>query len=227
MAMTNEVNGRVRKSLAHQLDRLDSILNGLAEALDESIAQAVRDAVGIAVREAIEAAVRELLSRPELLAALRPAEGPAPPPADCAARARRAGRRACGGVRALLAPVGGAVRWVAAATDELFRPAGTRCAEVTRALVRRTAGLTARLVAGLAMAVVVAWHLRRRMSAAAAAGVAAGMAGYLAGPVVTAAACGMVAASVTLAVLGGTALATRVGFGRANAPRVMPAGGNA
>src|SRR5262245_57146577 len=123
MAMTTDVNGRVRKSLAHQLDRLDSILNGLAEALDESVAQAVRDAVGLAVREAIAVAVRDLVSRPELVAALRPAEPPAPP-AAWAGRARRAGRRVRGWVWAMLAPISPAVRWAAATTDHLLRRIG-------------------------------------------------------------------------------------------------------
>src|SRR5262245_57475761 len=137
MAMTNDVNGRARKSLAHQLDRLDIILDGLSEAFDQSVAQAVRAAVGLAVREAIAVAVRELVSRPELVAALRPPEAPAPPAVTWAARARRAGCRVRGWVRALLAPISPAVRWAAATTDHLLRRVGTRCADTARAVVRR------------------------------------------------------------------------------------------
>src|SRR5262245_31233849 len=71
-------NGRQQKSLSHQLDRLDAILDGLAEALNESVAAAVRDAVTAAVREAVEVALKEVLSRPELLrAALATHDGPA------------------------------------------------------------------------------------------------------------------------------------------------------
>jgi hypothetical protein len=40
-ATTPAANGRARKSLEHQLDRFDSILDGLANALNESVADAV------------------------------------------------------------------------------------------------------------------------------------------------------------------------------------------
>jgi hypothetical protein len=79
------VNGRARKSLEHQLDRFDSILDGLAVALNESVADAVRDAVGQAVREAVQAVVAELVANPDVAKALATAHGltapPAPPPA--------------------------------------------------------------------------------------------------------------------------------------------------
>src|SRR5437868_9593060 len=82
-------NGRVRKSLEHQLDRFDSILDGLAEALNESVADAVKDAVGLAVREAVGAVVAELVANPDVARALAAAHGltapPAPPPEPPAA----------------------------------------------------------------------------------------------------------------------------------------------
>jgi hypothetical protein len=57
-------NGRAaRPSLGDQLDRLDGILNGLADALNQSVAATVTAAVGKAVREAVEAATRELAAR--------------------------------------------------------------------------------------------------------------------------------------------------------------------
>src|SRR5262245_66197073 len=93
-------NGRQQKSLAHRLDRLDTILDGLAEALNESVAAAVRDAVTAAVREAVEVALKEVLRRPELLrAALAahggPAAGAAAPASEKASPGRRL-RRAWG-----------------------------------------------------------------------------------------------------------------------------------
>jgi plasmid stabilization system protein ParE len=51
-------NGRQRKTLTDQLDRLDAILDGLSNALTEAVAQAVKD--GIA------AAVEQLTRRPEI-----------------------------------------------------------------------------------------------------------------------------------------------------------------
>src|SRR5262249_38293393 len=87
-------NGRQLKSLAHQLDRLGSILDGLAEALNERVAAAVRDAVAAAVREAVDVALKEVLSRPELLrAALGVHGGPAAGAATPATEKAFVGRR--------------------------------------------------------------------------------------------------------------------------------------
>src|SRR5271165_868769 len=67
MTLTMNSNGRAgRKSLAEQIDRLDGILDGLAEALNESVASTVQEAVGIAVQEAVKAAVTEVLTNVEL-----------------------------------------------------------------------------------------------------------------------------------------------------------------
>ena len=41
LATRPDPNGRARPSLGDQLDRLDGILNGLADALNESVAAAV------------------------------------------------------------------------------------------------------------------------------------------------------------------------------------------
>jgi hypothetical protein len=59
-------DGRTRKSLAEQIDRLDAILDGLADALNEAVADAVKDAVTAAVQEAVHAAVVEVLTNAEL-----------------------------------------------------------------------------------------------------------------------------------------------------------------
>src|SRR5262245_27744950 len=76
-------NGQARRrQLSDEIDRLNGVLDGLAEALNEAVADAVRGAVGQAVREAVEASVREVLSSPELLrAAMARHEPPAPPAA--------------------------------------------------------------------------------------------------------------------------------------------------
>jgi hypothetical protein len=50
---TTNADGRTRKSLAEQIDRLDAILDGLGDALSESVAAAVSEAVGRAVKEAV------------------------------------------------------------------------------------------------------------------------------------------------------------------------------
>jgi hypothetical protein len=79
---TTVTNGRTRKSLADQIDRLDGILDGLAEALNESVTGAVREAAGAAVREAVRGVLTELLSNPGLLQRFCPAVAPADTPAS-------------------------------------------------------------------------------------------------------------------------------------------------
>src|SRR5438874_2154257 len=79
--MSTNMNGRVpRKTLANQLDRLDTILDGFAEALNEAVADAVKQAVAVAVREAVQVAMQEVLTNPELLRALVAQTAPAPAP---------------------------------------------------------------------------------------------------------------------------------------------------
>src|SRR5262245_614319 len=75
MTMATLNTGTARKSLAEQIDRLDNILDGLAEALNESVAAAVQQAVGEAVAVAVQAAVVEVLTNPQLQKRLHPAGG--------------------------------------------------------------------------------------------------------------------------------------------------------
>src|SRR5205823_3524884 len=68
---TDNVNGHVpRKTLASQLDRLDGIIDTLAEGLNGAVADAVRDAVSSAVRQAVAQVLHEVLANPQLLRAL-------------------------------------------------------------------------------------------------------------------------------------------------------------
>jgi len=59
--MNSGLNGRLKKSLAFQLDRLDTILDGLADALNGAVADAVKQTVGAAAREAVKVALAEAL----------------------------------------------------------------------------------------------------------------------------------------------------------------------
>ena len=59
---TTTLDNGVRKTLASQIDRLDSILDGLAENLNEAVADSVKGAVTVAVQEAVHAALVEILS---------------------------------------------------------------------------------------------------------------------------------------------------------------------
>jgi hypothetical protein len=67
---TTNTNGRGRKSLAEQIDRLDAILDGLADNLNEAVAMAaassVKEVLTVAVEKAVHAALVEILSNPEV-----------------------------------------------------------------------------------------------------------------------------------------------------------------
>ena len=67
---TTTLNNGVRKTLASQLDRLDMILDGLAENLNEAVAMAaansVKEIVNVAVQEAVRAALVEILTNTEV-----------------------------------------------------------------------------------------------------------------------------------------------------------------
>jgi hypothetical protein len=105
---TTTDNGRRRPSLSEQIDRLDSILDGLADALNEAVATAVKEAVGVAVKEAVQVVLAEVLANAEVLARLgttgtaadAPAHNPTRPNAlkSFLSRARRlaaSGLKAC------------------------------------------------------------------------------------------------------------------------------------
>lgn len=112
--MSTTANGRPRKSLADQIDRLDAtlvqfdrLLDGLAEALQSTVADAV---VG-AVRAAVQATVQEFAAQSAALAL------PAPPEMPKAGRvwdaARGAARRCAAAARSAAAVVCGGLGHVA------------------------------------------------------------------------------------------------------------------
>ena len=74
MTVTNNTSSP-RKTLASQLDRLDSLLDGLGESLNEAVANAVQQAVTTAVQQAVV----EVLTNAELQRLLHP-PAPQPPP---------------------------------------------------------------------------------------------------------------------------------------------------
>lgn len=97
MRITSE-NGHQRPTLSEQINRLDAILDGLADNLNEAVARAVREAVGSAVKEALQGVLTEVLNHPEPLNKLRPEPvvkaSPAPPPATSVAEQGWLGRLA-------------------------------------------------------------------------------------------------------------------------------------
>jgi hypothetical protein len=202
MTSATSANGAQRKSLAEQIDRLDLILDGLADALNESVADAVKDVVGRVVREAVEATIREVLGSPELLRAAlhRHAEpAPQPQPTPNSEPKRRSlkdllkAARACVTEGASQAATG-VYRASAWALGRLKRV----CVQTARGVKQVTFRCTG-VLSGLAVLGGQAWRLRKSCAFALGVGVLAGVAAYLAGPVLASVASGLAGAALTLA----------------------------
>jgi hypothetical protein len=201
MTSTISGNGTQRKSLASQIDRLDQILDGLANALNESVAEAVREVVGQAVREAVQATVREVLASPELLRAAMHKHIPAvPTPAPTAKRQTLKGllqgvRASC--LKAKQATwqagqkLGRALAW---GLDKLRQG----CAFV-RGRCKQTVVGCLRSARCLGTIGTQLWRFRRSCTIALTVGVVSGVGSYLAGPLIASVASGIGGAALTLA----------------------------
>ena len=74
------LNGHARKTLAQQLDRMDTMLDGLSEGLNEAVATAatasMREVVCLAVQQAVRTTLTEILSNAEVQNRLAPRSAP-------------------------------------------------------------------------------------------------------------------------------------------------------
>src|SRR5262245_13439835 len=191
---TNTSSRPQRKTLASQLDRLDGIIDVLADGLNEAVADVVRQAVAAAVQQAVEVVLREVLARPEVLRLLAAQAAPVPPatPAEAKPSGPSALSRAWVGLKARLA--GAFIR-----TRDAVRQ--TRC-RVDRVLHLGRVGLVEKVRSGwerLRSGARKAWRFRGPALWSVAVGLAAGGAGYLAGPVVSAVALGLCGAAASAA----------------------------
>src|SRR5688500_14001723 len=85
-ATATATNGKPRKQLSDQLDRLDSIIDVLAEGLPGAVTDACREGARAAVKDAII----EIVSNPELRALLAPVRSaPVAPPPEPAPEPRK------------------------------------------------------------------------------------------------------------------------------------------
>jgi hypothetical protein len=172
--MSAVTNGQIRKSLAEQIDRLDAILDTLAEGLNEAVAGVVSQAV----TGAVEAAVVEVLTNPTLQQRLRAAE-----------KSDRAtvnfGRRVWGWLKAGCTWVAGrmkraftkTVKVAGVCKDAAFTTAAT-AGHKTRAALK--AGWSHTL-----SALALAGRMRRSVLVAVAAGLTIGTACYFSGPLLS------------------------------------------
>ena len=167
MTMKTSTNGLARKSLSEQIDRLDAMLDGLAEGLNEAVAMVVKEAVGVAVKEAVQVVLREALANPDLLARLLPA-APAAAPAPVAPKRPKVSWRQ---------------RWAA------LRLAVSVCFNAFRAGCTRRLSKVRRWAGGVWLRARLLGVSLRPLLAALGVGAAAGAAAYFLGPWL-AAACG-------------------------------------
>jgi hypothetical protein len=164
---TTNTNGRARKSLAEQIDRLDSILDGLAEALQGAVAETVTEAVGLAVKEAVRCVLAEVLSSPEFLERLRQvAASSNPAPVMAAPRKQEPFRR-----------------WFGRATTWALERMGN-----LRQTIASAASFIGRSISRAGRYVQALLPFRRQLLLSAAVGTLAGIAAYHSTPMLAAAA---------------------------------------
>lgn len=193
--MTTLNNTRLpRKTLATQLDRLDVILDGLADALNGSVEDAVRGVVAQAVREAVAATLQEVLNQPDLLKAALARHAPeqirAAKPRPSLRGLLGAARRAASGAASAagLAAAHG-LGWLSSRLRQARSWFLRRGGDVASGF--RLAGRPC------ALAVGAVWSNPLRAAGAAAAGLLSGVAAYHAGAAAASLACGASGAVIT------------------------------
>jgi hypothetical protein len=160
MTKTMETDGQTRRTLASQLDRMDQVIDGLAEGLNAAVAGAVQEAVGLAVKEAVQAVLREVLANPTLREQLQNASSPAPP--DEPAHDSEGGK---GRLAVLCSRVGATLRSACRAGADRLRQAGQAASWAWRLAGNRVRAV---LLAGAGLAAAAAAYLARTSLAAAA-----------------------------------------------------------
>ncbi len=166
-------NGKTRKTLSDQLDRLDNILDALSEGLNGAVADAVREAAGAAVQEAVKQALITVMTDSNVLAlisgaARAQADAPPAPNVSTAAAASRPGLR------------------------ERLGAVGAWAGQKVRAARRGLGGLAGRLAP--------LWQFRKQLLVALGVGTAAAVAVYFCAPWVASVFSGLLAFASTMTV---------------------------
>src|SRR5690348_13245926 len=65
--LTNHSEKKARKSLADQIDRLESLLGGLGKNLNHAVESALKETTATVVQEAVRQALLEVLTNPDVL----------------------------------------------------------------------------------------------------------------------------------------------------------------
>jgi hypothetical protein len=192
--MQSTMNGRKHPSLSEQIQRLDSILDGLAENLNAAVADAVKAAVAVAVKEAVEAVLTEVLTNPQIMRRLLPVTPPTVAPkkqGDSPSFQHRARQR-----------LGQAWKWLRSHLSSAACKVCTYVQATCQRGVARTKQVCGR-IGGLAQQVRVVALFWRPLLIAISIGLILGTAAYFAGPWLSAVAGGMGGFAGTLAVEAG------------------------
>ncbi len=198
---TSNSNGVVpRKTLSTQIDRLDSVLDGLAENLDDAVTRAVKEVVAQVVREAVEVAVKEVLSKPEFLRAALAQHNPPPTPVQpTTPKPQRPSLKdvpnsgwnwLCQKATQVKEKVGQALTWC----REKLRQG---CAAVKRGCTHFTGGCQS-LMKKVGTVGLTLWYFRCAISMVLTVGLVGGVIGYCAGPVVSSVLCSVAGMTLTL-----------------------------
>jgi hypothetical protein len=197
MTTTMTSNGRpARKTLASQIDRLDTMLEGLSDNLNEAVADAVRAAVVVAVREAFQAVLSEVLTNPEILAQLRDALPVAPETPPVAKPV--AGPTVKERLAKVWSWLGAKVRAVVGACQGGLNRLGEGATHVKERVQKAAQAVWLRLR--------LLRHFRGQLLLAVGVGVAAGVAAFLAAPWLAAVLSGLGGFMTAVAVQGGVLL---------------------
>ena len=163
MSATATVNGKPRKQLSDQLDRLDRIIDALGDALPEAVTDACRDGA----KQAVKDAIIEIMTNPELRGLLastsQPPPIPLPPPQDPAPPKPSFWSRVKSRVAAAASTVRSAARTLLMVVPiRKLVVAGTALAAAVTVLVQLTPTVFSAVVMGTCGAVVAAWGWVRR-----------------------------------------------------------------
>jgi hypothetical protein len=179
--MSNSSEKKTRKTLADQIDRLDNLIAGLPDGLNEAVASALKEATTTAVQEAVRQALLEVLTNPDVLN-LMASFAPMPQHAPAATEDPSQDSNSKPGLHERVGSWAG--QRVAAARSA--------CARVAVAGRKGLSGLAARLLP--------LWQFRRQLLTVLGLGAVVGVAVYLAGPWMATLFAGTVAVGSALAV---------------------------
>jgi VIT1/CCC1 family predicted Fe2+/Mn2+ transporter len=180
-------NGKKRPQLADSISRLDSILEGLSDAIPATVAESIQQALATAVKDAVQVALNEALNNADVIAALAARLPVQVPVAESVVIERPAQVEQAQPTKpsAMKAWLG----WLRAGWNNAVQWTGGRIS----AGMLWCRGLLAKLRAGCE----AAWQVRGTVGVGLAAGVLIGVVAYYFGPLFASVLCGLAATAMT------------------------------